>query len=104
LLFCFGRERISPGSVGNPQPSRKTSDGLLSLEDAPRDMQITLDVDLFRTIFRPQYLDARRHRTVGFGSQIQFLLAVDSSPKGRIEGNLPVEKSNFHPFTQHTID
>jgi len=51
LLFCFCRERISLGSVGNPQPSRKTGDGLPSLEDAPRDIQTTLDVALFKTIF-----------------------------------------------------
>jgi hypothetical protein len=50
LSLCFCRERISLGSVGNPQPSRKTGDGLPSLEDVPRDMQMTLDVDLIKTI------------------------------------------------------
>ena len=50
LSLCFCRERVSLGSFGNPQPSRKTGDGLPSLDDAPSGMQMTRDVDLIKTI------------------------------------------------------
>ena len=98
LLFCFGRERISLGAVGNPHPSRKMGDGLPSLADAPRDMQMTLDVDLFRTIFFPQQLDAHRHRIVGFDSHIQNSTGSARSWEDRSEATFLFCKTANHRF------